>query len=198
MGAVDWPLIFGGISGEELELLVAAKTFTGNREIPGVSVKSMWYRGKGRVKMELTDEGKEILELARAPAEIDLQRYIGAWLGDVAAHDLFVGWEVELVNRALGSRTESDFENALEPEKKSIGGFVSDASGSRPLLNATAEIPGDRGRSGSSTNSRSSWERQTKARSGSYKVPPTARRSILKFPRWSEPLPTISSMPCCT
>jgi hypothetical protein len=38
----------------------------------------------------------------------------------------------------------SYFENALEPEKKSIGGFVSDASGSRPLLNATAEIQGDR------------------------------------------------------
>jgi hypothetical protein len=34
----------------------------------------------------------------------------------------------------------SYFENALEPEQKSIGGFVSDKDGSRPLLNATAEI----------------------------------------------------------
>ncbi|NQT37002.1 MAG: succinylglutamate desuccinylase/aspartoacylase family protein [Planctomycetes bacterium] len=41
--------------------LVNANTFTGNREIPGVGVKSMWFRGSGKVKMELTDEGKEIL-----------------------------------------------------------------------------------------------------------------------------------------
>jgi len=62
-----------------------------------------------------TDEGREILDLARAPAEIDLQRYLGAWLGDVSAHDLFVGWEVELVNRALAFTEPSDFEAALEP-----------------------------------------------------------------------------------
>ena len=41
--------------------LVNANTFTGNREIPGVGVKSMWFRGSGTVKMELTDEGREIL-----------------------------------------------------------------------------------------------------------------------------------------
>ena len=34
----------------------------------------------------------------------------------------------------------SYFENDLDPKQKSVGGFVSDASGSRPLLNATAEI----------------------------------------------------------
>jgi hypothetical protein len=34
----------------------------------------------------------------------------------------------------------SYFENTLEPEYKAVGGFVSDASGSRPLLNATAEL----------------------------------------------------------
>ncbi len=34
----------------------------------------------------------------------------------------------------------SYFENALEPSQKSIGGFVSDKDGSRPLLNATAEL----------------------------------------------------------
>jgi VWFA-related protein len=60
-----------------------------------------------------TDEGREILALARAPAEIDLQRYLGAWLGDVSAHDLFVGWEVELVNRALASRTAPDLDSTL-------------------------------------------------------------------------------------
>jgi len=41
--------------------LMNAKTFTGNREIPGVGVKSMWFRGSGTVKMELTDEGRRIL-----------------------------------------------------------------------------------------------------------------------------------------
>jgi hypothetical protein len=41
--------------------LVNAKTFTGKRHIDGVGEKSMWFRGKGRVKMELTDEGQEIL-----------------------------------------------------------------------------------------------------------------------------------------
>ena len=34
----------------------------------------------------------------------------------------------------------SYFENDLDPKQKSVGGFISDASGSRPLLNATAEI----------------------------------------------------------
>jgi len=38
----------------------------------------------------------------------------------------------------------SYFENDRPPEQKSIGGFVSDKNGSRPLLNATAVLPGDR------------------------------------------------------
>jgi len=41
--------------------LVNANTFTGNREIPGEGVKSMWFRGSGTVEMELTDEGRVIL-----------------------------------------------------------------------------------------------------------------------------------------
>ncbi|MBW2314677.1 MAG: hypothetical protein JRH10_10835 [Deltaproteobacteria bacterium] len=39
----------------------------------------------------------------------------------------------------------SYFENELPPEQKSIGGFVSDEAGSRPLLNATAKIFPDDG-----------------------------------------------------
>ena len=61
-----------------------------------------------------TGEGREILELARAPAEIDLQRYLGAWLGDVSAHDLFVRWETELINRTLGWAESSNFEAVIE------------------------------------------------------------------------------------
>ena len=34
----------------------------------------------------------------------------------------------------------SYFENTLDPKDKHVGGFVSDSNGSRPLLNATAEI----------------------------------------------------------
>jgi predicted deacylase len=41
--------------------LLNAKTFTGNREIPGVGVRSMWSRGTGNVQMELSDEGRKIL-----------------------------------------------------------------------------------------------------------------------------------------
>jgi len=50
--------------------LVNANTFTGNRKIPGVGVKSMWFRGKGTVKMELTDEGREILGDLSGPVEL--------------------------------------------------------------------------------------------------------------------------------
>ncbi len=34
----------------------------------------------------------------------------------------------------------SYFENTLDPNQKAVGGFISDKDGSRPLLNATAEI----------------------------------------------------------
>jgi predicted deacylase len=50
--------------------LVNAKTFTGNREIPGVGVKSMWFRGTGNVKMELSDEGREVLGDLPGPVEL--------------------------------------------------------------------------------------------------------------------------------
>jgi predicted deacylase len=50
--------------------LVNANTCTGNRKIPGVGVKSMWFRGTGTVKMELTDEGKKILGDLSGPVEL--------------------------------------------------------------------------------------------------------------------------------
>lgn len=50
--------------------LVNAKTFTGKRHIPGVGEKSMWFRGTGTVKMELTDEGKKILGDLPGPVEL--------------------------------------------------------------------------------------------------------------------------------
>jgi predicted deacylase/putative intracellular protease/amidase len=50
--------------------LVNANTFTGNRKIPGVGVKSMWFRGSGQVKMELTAEGRKIL--GELPGSVEL------------------------------------------------------------------------------------------------------------------------------
>ena len=50
--------------------LVDAKTFTGKREVPGVGMKSMWLRGKGAVKMELTEEGRKILGDWPQPVEV--------------------------------------------------------------------------------------------------------------------------------
>ena len=49
----------------------------------------------------LSPEAMRIEERARIPREADLQRYLAAWLGDIPAHDLFVRWEIERINRAL-------------------------------------------------------------------------------------------------
>jgi glutamine amidotransferase-like uncharacterized protein len=66
--------------------LVNANTFTGNREIPGVGVKSMWYRGTGTVKMELTREGREIL--GDMPGLIDVRYANGPILSPADKKDL--------------------------------------------------------------------------------------------------------------
>jgi len=66
--------------------LVNANTFTGNREIPGVGVKSMWFRGSGKVKMELTDEGKKIL--GDLPGLVELGYANGPILSPAGKEDL--------------------------------------------------------------------------------------------------------------
>ncbi len=66
--------------------LVNANTFTGNREIPGVGVKSMWFRGSGNVKMELTDEGREIL--GDLPGLVELRYANGPILSPAGKEDL--------------------------------------------------------------------------------------------------------------
>lgn len=53
--------------------LVNANTFTGKRDIPGVGVKSMWFRGSGNVDMELTDEGRRVLGAVPSPVQV---RYV--------------------------------------------------------------------------------------------------------------------------
>jgi hypothetical protein len=48
-----------------------------------------------------SDEGRRIAQRASAPTDADLERYLAAWLGDVAAHDLFVRWEALRLEREL-------------------------------------------------------------------------------------------------
>jgi len=49
----------------------------------------------------LSEEGRSILARAAEPSEVDLQRYLAAWLGDISAHDLFVEWERRRIDREL-------------------------------------------------------------------------------------------------
>lgn len=63
-----------------------AKTFTGKRDIPGIGEKSMWYRGKGAVKMELTDEGKQIL--GAVPGFVEVHYANGPILSPAGRDDL--------------------------------------------------------------------------------------------------------------
>ncbi len=66
--------------------LVNANTFTGNREIPGIGVKSMWFRGSGTVKMEMTDEGRDIL--GDLPGLMELRYANGPILSPAGKEDL--------------------------------------------------------------------------------------------------------------
>lgn len=66
--------------------LVNAKTFTGKRHIPDVGEKSMWFRGSGTVKMELTDEGKNILR--DVPDTVELHYANGPILSPALRDDL--------------------------------------------------------------------------------------------------------------
>jgi len=63
----------------------------------------------------LSEEGQAILLRVRAPSEVDLQRHLVAWLGDIPAHDLFVAWEVEQINAMLRSAPgEPDVTRAIQ------------------------------------------------------------------------------------
>ena len=74
--------------------LVNAKTFTGKRLIPGVGEKSMWFRGSGTVKMELTEEGKRTL--GDAADLVELRYANGPILSPALREDLptYTTWAV--------------------------------------------------------------------------------------------------------
>jgi hypothetical protein len=78
-----------------------------------------------------TDEARRIRARARTPSEVDLQRWLAAWLGDVSAHDLFVVWEVGLVNRWLNE--ESPDIDSLEDRWRALRDLLFVPSYSRVL-----------------------------------------------------------------
>jgi len=51
--------------------------------------------------IELSEEGRRIIERAKNPAPLDLARHLSAWLGDLAALDLFERWESERIEASL-------------------------------------------------------------------------------------------------
>jgi hypothetical protein len=48
-----------------------------------------------------SEEGRRVILRMAQPTDHDLARWLGAWLGDVSAHDLFVAWEGRAVRAAL-------------------------------------------------------------------------------------------------
>jgi len=91
-----------------------------------------------------TEEAQRIRARARTPSEVDLQRWLAAWLGDVSAHDLFVAWEVGLVNRWLDEQaTDID---SLEERWKALRDLMFVPSYARvlALLSPGHDPEGDR------------------------------------------------------
>jgi Mg-chelatase subunit ChlD len=51
----------------------------------------------------LSEQGQEILARAATPAEVDLQHYLAAWLGDISASELFERWEGDRIERLVAT-----------------------------------------------------------------------------------------------
>jgi Mg-chelatase subunit ChlD len=59
----------------------------------------------------LSEQGQAILARAAAPAEVDLQHYLAAWLGDISAAELFGRWEGDRIEDLVGT----DATGSLDP-----------------------------------------------------------------------------------
>jgi len=55
-----------------------------------------------------TEEAGRIRMRAETPSERDVRQYLAAWLGDIPAHDLFVRWEKQRINRLLDGAAPAD------------------------------------------------------------------------------------------
>jgi VWFA-related protein len=50
-----------------------------------------------------SEDAQRIKFRASHPSEIDLQKHLAAWLGDIPAHELFLRWERDEINESLGA-----------------------------------------------------------------------------------------------
>jgi hypothetical protein len=62
----------------------------------------------------LSEQGRAILTRAQSPSEVDLQRYLAAWLGDISAAELFRRWEGERLDRLLKTGSTEPLDSFLE------------------------------------------------------------------------------------
>jgi len=62
----------------------------------------------------LSERGQAILNRASSPAEVDVQHYLAAWLGDISAAELFEGWERRRVDDLIASDGVAPIDTFLE------------------------------------------------------------------------------------
>jgi hypothetical protein len=94
------------------------------RELPGVPDEAL------QLAVRESPQGRRILERRAAPAEADLAGYLAAWLGDVAASDLFARWERQHADRLLaGSATGGGDRGFVESWQELRGMFFVPAYG---------------------------------------------------------------------
>ena len=59
-----------------------------------------------RAAVNQSKEGRRILARTATPSELDLQRHLTAWLGDISVHELFARWEALWIDRSVeGTRS---------------------------------------------------------------------------------------------
>lgn len=114
-------LVLRGRLASALYLHPSYRTWVGDRLEDEVSlelrslVESFRRHAPDRTEEDLwlaayqSAEGQAISARAATPTETDLQRHLAAWLGDIAAHDLFRRWEITRINaELLGNKTGCD------------------------------------------------------------------------------------------
>jgi len=62
-----------------------------------------------REAAEISEPGRRARVRAAGPSDRDLRYFLAGWLGDVAAHDLFVRWEREQIDRFLRGLPDHGF-----------------------------------------------------------------------------------------
>ncbi|MCP3980138.1 MAG: VWA domain-containing protein [bacterium] len=86
-------------AGRELEALAAAY----RASAPGIDEASI------AEALRTSEEGRAIRRHAETPSEVDLQRYLTAWLGDISAFELFVRWEGRATDGLTAAAPQGEF-----------------------------------------------------------------------------------------